>query len=71
MILTGNVPPKASIVEQIKKAEIPMLYAPVNSYPAMKLITSFTAKIRREDVAKVKEAIEVVESHIDFNFFNG
>jgi len=70
MILTGNIPPKASIVDQIKKAEIPMLYAPLSSYPAMKLITSFTAKIRREDIAKVKEAIEVVENHIDFDFFN-
>jgi phosphate acetyltransferase len=69
MILTGDVPPKSSVVEQIKKADIPMLYAPVNSYTAMKMITSFTAKIRREDVAKVKEAIAVAESHIDFDFF--
>ncbi|MBS0648363.1 MAG: AAA family ATPase [Verrucomicrobia bacterium] len=69
MILTGNIPPKASIVEEIKKAEIPMLYAPLNSYSAMKLITSFTAKIRREDVAKVQEAIEVVENQINFDFF--
>lgn len=66
MILTGDVPPRAAIVEQIKKANIPMLYAPYNSYAAMKMIFLSTAKILKEDVAKVEEAIEVVESHIDF-----
>jgi len=70
MILTGDIPPRSSIVEQIRRAEIPMLYAPVNSYTAMKMITSYTAKIRKEDLPKVKEAIDVVESHIDFSFFS-
>jgi BioD-like phosphotransacetylase family protein len=69
-ILTGDTPPKAALVEEIRKADIPMLYAPINNYTAMKMITSFTAKIRKEDTAKVKEAIEVVESHIDFTFFD-
>ncbi len=66
MILTGRHPPRPAIVEQIKRSHIPMLYAPLSSYMAMKLITSYTAKIRQEDVMKVKEAIEVVEAHIDF-----
>lgn len=67
MILTGDHPPKQSIVEQIRRANIPMLFAPVHSYTAMKMITSFTAKIRNEDVEKVQEAIDVVESHINFD----
>lgn len=70
MILTGDHPPKQAIVEQIRRANIPMLFAPVHSYTAMKMITSFTAKIRNEDVEKVQEAIDVVESHIDFNKMN-
>jgi len=67
IILTGSIPPRESLVEQIKQAEIPMIYAPVSSYNAMKMITSFTAKIRKEDEEKVKEAIDIVESHIDFD----
>lgn len=67
MILTGDTPPKRSIVDEIKKASIPMLYAPLSSYQVMKMITSFTAKIFKEDVPKVQEAIEVVESHINFS----
>lgn len=67
IILTGKNPPKASIVEQIRKSQIPMLYAPVSSFVAMKMISSYTTKIRKEDTAKIEEAIKVVESHIDFH----
>lgn len=67
MILTGSFPPRHSIVEQLKRADIPMLYAPVNSYQAMTMITSFTAKIRKEDRAKIHEAIELVEKNIHFD----
>lgn len=66
IILTGKTPPKDSIVEQIRRAKIPMLYAPVSSFVAMKMISSYTAKIRKEDIAKIEEAIKVVESHVDF-----
>jgi len=67
MILTGDAPPSPFIVEQLKSAEIPMLFAPVSSYTAMKMILSFTAKIRKEDKEKIQEAIDLVESHIDFD----
>ncbi|MBI2743123.1 MAG: AAA family ATPase [Chlamydiales bacterium] len=67
MILTGDIPPAPALVEEIRRASIPMLYTPVTTYAAMQMITSFTAKIRNEDTQKVREAIAVVESHIDFN----
>jgi dethiobiotin synthetase len=66
LILTGKIPPDHQIVEQIKKANIPMLYAPVSSFIAMKMIHSYTTKIRSEDAPKIAEAIKVVESHVDF-----
>ncbi len=67
MILTGDAPPRQTIVEALKKANIPMLYAPVSSYKAMEMITSYTVKIRKEDKKKINEAIELVEGHIDFD----
>ncbi|MCB1081238.1 MAG: AAA family ATPase [Chlamydiia bacterium] len=67
MILTGETPPRQTIVEALKKANIPMLYAPVSSYKAMEMITSYTVKIRKEDKEKIGEAIALVESHIDFD----
>ncbi|WP_316358220.1 phosphotransacetylase family protein [Candidatus Neptunichlamydia sp. REUL1] len=67
IILTGDAPPRQTILEALKKANIPMLYAPVSSYRAMEMITSYTVKIRKEDKEKINEAVEVVESHIDFD----
>lgn len=67
LILTGRHPPKPAIVEQLKQARIPSLYAAYTSFDAMRMITSFTAKIRKEDISKVKMAIEVVEKHLDFS----
>lgn len=67
MILTGKAPPRQTIVEALKKANIPMLYAPLSSYKAMEMITTYTVKIRKEDKEKINEAVAIVESHIDFN----
>lgn len=66
IILTGKSPPKESIIEQIRKAKIPMLYAPVSSFVAMKMINSYTSKFRKDDKPKIEEAIKIVENHIDF-----
>jgi len=66
MILTGRHPPRTSIIEALKSANIPTLYAPICSYDAMGMITSFTAKIRTEDKEKVDKAIQIVENNIDF-----
>lgn len=70
MILTGDHPPRHFIVDELKKADIPMLYTPVHSHTAMQMISSFTAKIRTEDVEKVHEAIALVENHIDFDLLD-
>jgi dethiobiotin synthase len=69
MILTGQHPPSSDTLELISKCSIPILYAPVCSYNAMKLITSFTAKIRKEDLLKVEKAIKLVEENVNFEYF--
>ncbi|MEM7174765.1 MAG: AAA family ATPase [Chlamydiota bacterium] len=66
IILTGDIPPRQAIIDALKKAEIPMLYAPVSSYKAMEMITSYTVKIRTGDQEKVKEAIDLAVNHINF-----
>jgi dethiobiotin synthetase len=67
MILTGKEAPKASLIQQIQEAHIPMIYAPVSSFIALKMINSYTTKIRTEDREKIDEAISTVESNIDFD----
>ncbi len=66
LILTGNEPPRQEIVHEIIHANIPMLYVPLSSYRVMEKITSYTSKLRFEDHEKIDEAIQLVESHIDF-----
>lgn len=67
MILIGKTPPKESIIEQIRRAGIPMLYAPLSSFLAMKMINSYVAKIRKEDHPKVEAAINLVERYVDLD----
>lgn len=67
MILTGTRPPRKKIVDDVKKAGIPMFYTPTSTFKAMQKISQYTAKIRIEDEEKVKEAIYASQSHIDFD----
>lgn len=67
LILTSNQPPSAQMLQQIRSLDIPALYAPLCSYDVMKMITSFTAKIRTEDQAKIDRAIHLVEENVNFN----
>jgi len=67
IILTGRHPPNWDVMNRISHTDVPILYAPIYSYDAMKMITSYTAKIGKEDKTKVQEAIRHVESHLDFD----
>lgn len=67
MILTGKKELRNEILQQIQSSTIPVLRAPLCSFDAMKVLASFTAKIRNEDIAKVDKAIEIVENNIDFS----
>lgn len=67
LILTSRQPPKNQVLKAIQKSDIPVLYAPICSYDAMEMITSFTAKIRTEDSEKVEKAITLVEQNINFD----
>jgi phosphate acetyltransferase len=69
LILTGRYPPASKMIEALKRAKIPSLYAPLSSYNAMKMITGYTAKTTVEDVSKVKKAIGLVESHVNLEEF--
>ncbi len=67
LILTGRHAPSSYIIDQIKQADLPALYAPLCSYEAMESITSFVAKIRSEDSLKIAQAIELTEKNLDID----
>lgn len=67
IILTSREPPSRHILEQIKNVDLPVLYTPICSYDVMKMVTSFIAKIRKEDLPKIEQAITLVENNINFD----
>ena len=67
LILTGTRPPSEPTLKKIRSVDIPTLYAPLCSYDAMKMITTYIAKIQIKDTPKIEEAIKLVENNIDFN----
>lgn len=69
MILTSMHPPRAEIIKEIRKVDIPTLYAPLCSYDAMKMITSFIAKIRMEDVLKVEKPLSLSKKILISTFY--
>jgi BioD-like phosphotransacetylase family protein len=67
MILTGNTAPSKRILEEVRQNDMPVLYAPICSYDAMKMMTSYNAKIRPDDTQKVEQAISLIEKYVDFD----
>lgn len=71
MILTGRHPPSDTMIEKIQRMDVPVLYASPYSYDAMKMITSFIAKIRMEDLPKIEQAISLTEENLNFDLLCG
>jgi len=71
LILTGRQKPSQTIIDKMQHIDIPVLYAPMSSYDATRKIMSFIAKIRLEDKSKIKQAIHLVEKHIDLKTLCG
>lgn len=67
IILTSPVPPTKDLLKALHQSNIPSLYAPICSYDAMKMISSFTTKIRTEDKSKIAQAIKLVDQHVDLS----
>lgn len=65
-IFTGKYKPSQEIIEALREAEIPSLYAPYPTFEAMHMISSFVAKIDGHDIEKVELAIKLVESQLHF-----
>lgn len=67
MILTGRHSPSEQTIKALSETNIPVLYAPLCTFEAMKKITSYIAKIRTKDLPKIERAIKLVEKNIDFD----
>ncbi|MCE5295033.1 MAG: AAA family ATPase [Chlamydiales bacterium] len=69
IILTGQTPPRDELKKRMQNLDLPIIYANACSFDVMKKVSTFNAKILREDTAKVQEAINIVEKNINFDVF--
>ncbi|MBS0637632.1 MAG: AAA family ATPase [Verrucomicrobia bacterium] len=67
LILTGHTPPRDEIKKRMINLDLPIIYAPLCSFDVMKKVSTFNAKILREDTEKVQDAITTVEKNINFD----
>ncbi len=67
LILTGKHKLSDKVLKLLEKIDIPIIYAPVDSYEAMEKITSYKTKIRIHDIEKINQAIEHVEKYIEID----
>ncbi len=67
IILTGQTPPRDELLKRMHGLDLPIIYANACSFDVMKKVSTFNAKILREDTAKVNEAITIVEKNINFD----
>lgn len=67
LLLTGEHSPSKRIIEAADTVHMPLLYAPISNCQLMDRLAHFTAKIRQGDQAKIQRAVDLVETHIDFD----
>ncbi len=67
IILTGATAPSDKMIKALQTSDLPALYTPITNYEALKKLTSYIAKIRKEDLPKIREATQLIEAHIDYD----
>ncbi len=67
MILTGNITPHKSIVNIIKKSEIPVLISSKDTYTIASNVHDLVVKLRPGDKKKADIITDLVEEHVDID----
>ncbi len=69
LVLTGGLYPHKSILELIKKYDIPTMIVSEGTYETASLIHELVVKITEEDTEKIDMAQKLVEKHINLEEF--
>jgi hypothetical protein len=67
VIITGKVPPSTSQINQLKAEQMPALFIDLPSFTVMKQIIPYVSQFLIEDTEKIEKAIELVQSHFNFD----
>ncbi len=64
VILTGGMTPESSIMEALKKADIPVLLAKQDTYMVATAVHDMTVKIRPQDTTKINTVIKMIKDNV-------
>ncbi|MCM8797041.1 MAG: AAA family ATPase [Candidatus Omnitrophica bacterium] len=67
IVLSGGIVPDDSILNLLKKAEIPVLLSPADTYDVANIIHDLTVKIRPRDIDKINAVVKLVKDNINLN----
>jgi len=65
ILLTGGIMPHASILDLLKKVNLPIMTTTMDTYKAASMIHDLTVKIRGTDRVKIGLAAEIIESYVN------
>lgn len=67
IILTGNLVPHDDTMGLVKKAGIPLIISPTDTYSVAGKIHNMVIKIKPRDKKKISEAISLIEDHVEID----
>lgn len=65
IVLTGGITPHKSIIDMVKKAQIPVLLSKEDTYRVASRVHDRIVKIRPEDAKKINEARDLISRYVD------
>ncbi len=65
LVLTGGLYPHKSILDLIKKYDIPTIIVSEGTYETASMIHELVVKITEEDAEKIEMSRELIEKHVN------
>jgi BioD-like phosphotransacetylase family protein len=65
IVLSGGIKPHRTVIDLVKRANIPLLLAKGDTYSVASKIHDLTIKIRPEDSAKTRIIKDLIEKYVD------
>jgi len=67
IVLSGGIVPDDSILNLLKKAEVPVLLSKADTYDVANIVHDLTVKIRPRDIDKVNAVVNLIKDNVDLS----
>ena len=67
IVLSGGIVPDDSILNLLKKAEVPVLLSKADTYDVANVVHDLTVKIRPRDIDKVNAVVNLIKDNVDLS----